>query len=170
MERVIIIGNCGAGKSTLAAKLAKKLGLPLVHLDRLRFIGNWVERPREEFDEMLMRELEKQRWIIDGNYNRTIPLRMRYCDTVVFLDFPRFLCLWRVIKRVTRYHGKTRPDMGDNCPERFDLEFMKYVWQFRKKHRKRYLEMLSKAKDKNVVILRNPRQAEDFLKKFETEN
>lgn len=163
MERIIIIGSCGAGKSTLAISLAKKLELPLVHLDRIRFVGSWQERPREEFDEILLSELEKPRWIIDGNYNRTIPLRMRYCDTVVFLDFPRLVCLWGVVTRVIKYHGKTRPDMGDNCPERFDFEFLKFVWNFRSKHRKRYLEMLAAAKDKEIIILRSRRQAKRFL-------
>lgn len=163
MERIIIIGSCGAGKSTLAIKLAKKLGLPLVHLDKIRFVGNWQERSKEEFDKLLVSELEKPRWIIDGNYNRTIPLRMQYCDTVVFLDFPRLVCLWGVVTRVIKYHGKTRPDMGDNCPERFDLEFLKFVWQFKTKHRKRYLEMLANAKDKKVVILKNRRQVKRFL-------
>ena len=164
MQRIIIIGSCGAGKSTLAMKLAQKLNLPLVHLDKLRFIGNWQERPREEFDKLLLAELEKPRWIIDGNYNRTIPLRMQHCDTVIFLDFPRLVCMWGVMKRVIKYHGKTRPDMGGECRERFDPEFMKYVWDFRKKHRKRYLEMLANATDKKVIILKNRRQAKKLLK------
>lgn len=164
MERIIIIGSCGAGKSTLAVSLAQKTNLPLVHLDKIRFIGNWQERSKEDFDEILLSELKKPRWIIDGNYNRTIPLRMQYCDTVIFLDFPRLVCIWGVIKRVIKYHGKTRPDMGGNCPERFDLDFMKFVWQFRPKHRKRYLEMLSGVSDKNVIILKNRRQVKKLLK------
>lgn len=164
MQRIIIIGSCGAGKSTLAIKLAQNLNLPLVHLDKLRFIGNWQERPREEFDKLLLAELEKPCWIIDGNYNRTIPLRMLHCDTVIFLDFPRLVCMWGVMKRVIKYHGETRPDMGGECRERFDPEFMKYVWGFRKKHRKRYLEMLANAADKKVIILKNRRQVKKFLK------
>lgn len=164
MERIIIIGSCGAGKSTLAVSLAQKTNLPLVHLDKIKFIGNWQERSKEDFDEILLSELKKPRWIIDGNYNRTIPLRMQYCDTVIFLDFPRLVCIWGVIKRVIKYHGKTRPDMGGNCPERFDLDFMKFVWQFRNKHRKRYLEMLSGVSDKNIIILKNRRQVKKLLK------
>ena len=164
MERIIIIGSCGAGKSTLAVSLAQKTNLPLVHLDKIKFIGNWQERSKEDFDEILLSELKKPRWIIDGNYNRTIPLRMQYCDTVIFLDFPRLVCIWGVIKRVIKYHGKTRPDMGGNCPERFDLDFMKFVWQFRYKHRKRYLEMLSGVSDKNIIILKNRRQVKKLLK------
>lgn len=163
MERIIIIGSCGAGKSTLAVKLAKKLDLPLVHLDKIKFIGDWQERSKDEFNSILLSELEKPRWIIDGNYNRTIPLRMQYCDTVIFLDFPRLVCMWGVITRVIKYHGKTRPDMGGNCRERFDPEFMKFVWQFQTKHRRRYLEMLANAGDKKVIILRNRRQVKKFL-------
>ncbi|MBQ8624411.1 MAG: topology modulation protein [Oscillospiraceae bacterium] len=163
MQRIIIIGCCGSGKSTLAVKLAQKLCLPLVHLDRLKFFGNWQERSKDEFNKLLLAELEKPRWIIDGNYNRTIPLRMEYCDTVIFLDFKRTACLWGVITRIIKYHGKTRPDMGGNCPERLDFEFLRFVWDFKTKHRKRYLEMLENAIDKKVIILRNRRQVKKFL-------
>ncbi len=167
MERIIIIGSCGAGKTTLSLELSKKLGLPLVHLDKLHHIGFWQERPKEEFDELLVSELEKPKWIIDGNYNRTIPLRMKYCDTVIFLDFSRLVCLWGVIKRLIKYHGKTRPDMGGECRERFDPEFIKYVWNFNKLHRKNYLEMLDEAKDKKVIIFKNRREVKRFLNQKE---
>ena len=79
---------------------------------------------REEFDARLSEELEKPQWIIDGNYNRTMPQRLEKCDTVIYLDFNRFVCLWGAVKRVIRGYGKTRPDMGGNCPERFDWEFI----------------------------------------------
>lgn len=120
MERILIIGCGGAGKSTLARQLGEKLGIPVVHLDRIWWTGNWENVTREEFDARLAEELEKPRWIIDGNYKRTFPVRLQKCDTVLYLDFNRFVCLWGMFKRVVSGYGKTRPDMGGNCPERFD--------------------------------------------------
>ena len=93
MEKVLIIGSPGAGKSMLAFELSVKTGLPLVHLDKLWWQAGWIESDREDFDARLAEELEKPRWIIDGNYSRTLPMRLSGCDTVIFLDFPRLTCL-----------------------------------------------------------------------------
>lgn len=78
MERILIIGGNGCGKTTLAQKLARKLELPLIHLDVLYWRDNWKNAPKDEFDELLMEELSKPKWIIDGNMNRSIPLRLKY--------------------------------------------------------------------------------------------
>lgn len=88
MERIIILGCGGSGKSTLAREWGKKTGLPVVHLDKIWWRDNWQHISREEFDRLVLEELSKPRWIIDGNYNRTIPQRLTRCDTVVYLDFP----------------------------------------------------------------------------------
>ena len=88
MRRVLIIGNAGSGKSTFAKKLAKTTGLSLVHLDKIYWRGNWEHLTREEFDKALQAELEKEEWIIDGNFSRTLPRRLEYCDTVIWLDLP----------------------------------------------------------------------------------
>lgn len=128
MKKILIVGRPGSGKTTLAVKLANKLNLPLVHLDKIFWKPGWVEVDRTEFDTRLLAELEKDSWIIDGNYGRTIPLRLKYADTVICFEYPKILCIWRVLKRVTKNFGKSRPDMGENCPEKFDLEFLKFVW------------------------------------------
>lgn len=169
MERIIVIGNCGSGKSTLSKQLSEITGLPLIHLDVIsRGQGYWESLPREEFDKILLNELQKPQWIIDGNFNRTIPMRLLYCDTVIFFDFPRIICLHGVLKRLKKYHGTTRPDMGGNCPERFDLHFLKFVWNFNKKHRKRYYEMLEKSKA-DVIILKSRKDVSEFLEKLQKE-
>lgn len=163
MERILIIGCSGAGKTTLALQLSEKLGLPLVHLDALYWRDNWQGISNEEFDRLLIEELIKQKWIIDGNYGRTIPLRLEYCDTVIYLDYSRLTCIFGVFKRVARWYGKTRPDMGENCPEHVDFEFLKFIWTFNKKYRERYLKMLDEADNKKVIILKNRKQAEKFI-------
>ena len=163
MKRIMIIGCSGSGKTTLSKKLSERLSLPLVHLDKLYWTGHWETVDREEFNAMLLKELEKDRWIIDGNYNRSIPLRLKYCDTVIYLDFSRWTCLLGVISRVIKSYGKTRPDMGGDCPEKFDLNFIKFVWNFNKINRERYLELLRSAKDKRVIILSNRGECDSFL-------
>ena len=163
MERILIIGCGGAGKSTLARKLGEKLGLPVVHLDRLFWHPGWVESSKEEIDARIIEELEKPRWIIDGNYSRTLAMRMEKCDTVIYLDFSRTACLWGVVKRVVTNYGKVRPDMGEGCPERFDLNFVKWIWGFNKKNRQKYYRMLNEAEGVETVVLKNRRMVRRFL-------
>lgn len=118
MEKVLIIGSPGVGKSTLAFELSVKTELPLVHLDKLWWQAGWIESDREDFDARLAAEPEKPRWIIDGNYSRTLPMRLAKCDTVIFLDFPRLTCLFGAMRRVLRYRGKRAPIWRRVAPRR----------------------------------------------------
>ena len=165
MKKVIVIGGNGSGKSTFSKQLATITNLPLVHLDRLLWYGNWQTREREEFDALLQQELTKDAWIIDGNYNRTIPLRLSYCDTVFYFDFSTLRCLWGVTWRVLTNLGCVRDDMGGNCRERFSLSFYKSILGFNKAHRKRYYALLEETEKngKTVVIFRNRRQVKKYL-------
>jgi adenylate kinase family enzyme len=166
MNRVIIIGGNGSGKSTFAKRLHSTTGLPLVHLDRLLWYGEWQTRERAEFDALLETELEKASWIIDGNYNRTISKRLSYCDTVFYFDFSTLRCLFGVTWRVLTNLGRVRDDMGGNCRERFDLSFYKAILHFNKTHRKRYYALLDEAAQsgKTVVIFHNRRQVKKYFK------
>ena len=164
MERVMIIGCGGAGKSTLARQLGEKLNLPVVHLDRLYWKPGWVQESREEFDRKLAQELGKATWILDGNFNRTMPQRMAKCDTVIYLDFPRLTCLLGVMKRILTTYGKVRPDMGDGCPERFDLEFLQWVWNYNKNNREKIYQLLDEATHAQEIILKTRYAVKQFLK------
>ena len=164
MERILIIGCGGAGKSTLARQLGEKLNLPVVHLDRLYWKPGWVQESREEFDRKLAQELDKGSWILDGNFNRTMPQRMAKCDTVIYLDFPRLTCLLGVMKRILTTYGKVRPDMGDGCPERFDLEFLQWVWNYNKNNREKIYQLLDEATHAQKIILKNRYAVKQFLK------
>src|SRR4051794_10978137 len=97
MERILVIGSGGAGKSTLARRMGQVLDLPVVHLDVLFWKPGWIETPRPEFERKFGAIIEGPRWVMDGNYSGTLELRIRAADSVVFLDFPPLLCLWRVI-------------------------------------------------------------------------
>ena len=163
MERIVIIGCGGAGKSTLARQLGEMTGLPVVHLDKLFWHSGWVESTKEEIDEKILRELQKERWIIDGNYMRTMPMRMARCDTVIFLDFSRIACLMGVAKRIITTYGTVRPDMAEGCPERFDLEFLKWVWNFNKSKRENIYRMLNESEGVETIVLKNRRAVKWFL-------
>lgn len=169
MKRVIIIGCGGAGKSTLARKMGELTGIPVIHLDQLFWKPGWVERTREEFDPMIQRELEKEAWIMDGNFSRTLPQRIQRCDMVIYLDFSRMSCLLGVLKRVLTTYGKVRPDMGEGCPERMDFDFMKWVWNYNQNKRESNYRLLNEATHAETVVLKNRRSVRRFLKSLENE-
>ena len=160
----MVIGGNGAGKSYFTAKLSEKTGLPAVHLDRLFWRENWQNISRDEFDALLSAELEKERWIIDGNFQRTLPLRIERADTVFWFDFSTARCFFGVIGRVIRYHGKVRPDMGGNNKERFDPVFLfRDVLGFRRRNRKKTIALLKSRPDVSAVVFRTRRQADRYL-------
>ena len=143
MERILVIGSPGAGKSTLSHTLAECTGLPLYHLDRMFWLAGWIERDRDEGRAELTGILAHDRWIIDGNYGSTMPLRVARADTVVWLDYPTSLCLGRALRRWWIYRGRSRPDMTEGCPERLDGEFLLYILNFRRAWRQRNASALA---------------------------
>lgn len=164
MRRVLVIGCGGSGKSTFSRILSEKINLPVVHLDKLFWKEGWINISKDEFDNLLKEELKKEKWIIDGNYDRTLKERLKRCDTVIYLDYPRRTCLLGVVKRVISSYGKTRPDMAGGCPERFDLEFMKWIWNFNKEHRDKFYKMLKEEKNKDIYIFKNRKEGNEFIK------
>lgn len=162
-RKILLIGCGGSGKSTFARRLGAATGLPVVHLDHLFWKPGWQESSREEFDAALGEWLRRDRWIIDGNYDRTLSLRLQYCDAVIWLDFPRRTCLCGVLRRVFTNWGKTRADMGEGCPERFDLDFLKWVWRFNRTHGEKYRALLAES-DAAVLILHRRRELDALLR------
>lgn len=164
MERVLIIGCGGAGKSTLARQLGEKTGLPVIHLDQIFWSpGSWQHMERPAFDRAVRMEMQRPKWILDGNYDRTVQERLELCDTVIYLDYPRLVCLLSWLKRVMTYRGKSRPDMGPDCAEWLDPNFVKWIWNFNREHRKAYYAMLKDHPQKQIHIFKNRRQLRRFL-------
>jgi adenylate kinase family enzyme len=160
----MVIGSSGAGKSTFSRQLSKITGLPLIHLDRLHFSPNWVTMPKDDWKEKVAEIVEGDAWIIDGNYSGTMEIRLEKCDTVIFLDLPRFVCVYRVLKRVATYRKGKRPDMADGCDEKFDWEFIKWVWNYPNRSKPKVEGLLSRYQNtKTIVRLKSKSNIEKFL-------
>ncbi|PSR20183.1 MAG: AAA family ATPase [Sulfobacillus acidophilus] len=169
--RIAIIGSPGSGKSTLARQLGAITGCEVVHLDRVFWKPGWVETSRTQFVLAQQRLVEKDAWIIDGNYGSTIEIRMRAADTIIWLDVPRRICLWRALVRTIRNRGQVRTDMAPGCPERIDLQFMQYIWRFPERERPRLVQLLACAQPqgKNVVRLTTSNEIYAYLGSFQHE-
>lgn len=161
MKRILVIGNAGSGKTTFAQALAQKLNLPLIHLDQLFWLTDWEQREQAEFDQLLLNELKKEAWVMDGNYARTLPFRIEYADTVIFLDFNRWICTWRVIKRWIY----PQEDQALGCPQKLDLPFLKYVfWDYPEKNRRKSLGMQKESKTSvNWIVFRQPEELRTWI-------
>ena len=166
MKKVIIIGCPGSGKTTLAKALSEKTRLPLIHLDQIQWTGDWKCIRGEDFDRILLEKMQMPAWIIDGNYNRTIPMRLKECDTVIYLNYPTPVSFMGALKRVISNYGKVRDDMGGNCRERFDPTFFWFILTFNLKNRRRYCKLLNDTCGKDIIILRSRKEADEFLQKI----
>jgi adenylate kinase family enzyme len=143
--------------------------IPLIPLDRYFWKPNWVEPTTEEWRSIVSKLVIDDRWIMDGNYGGTWDLRLPEVDTLIYLDFPTRICLYRVLKRTWVNYGQVREDMNEGCPERFDWDFLHYVLTFRLRRRKKNLSIMEEQRKegKQVFILKNPKEVEQFLSQLE---
>ena len=159
MEKIIIIGPGGAGKSEMSRRLKDILNLPLYHLDNIFWKEDRTHITREEFDIKLNELLSKDRWIIDGDYSRTYETRIQKADTIIFLDYPLDVCLKGVESRI----GKPREDIPWK-EDIFDPEFKQWIIDWFKDTRPAVLSLLEKYKNtKNIVILHSREEGERFV-------
>ena len=158
MKRVMVIGCPGSGKSTFSRTLHNKTGIPLYHLDMMYWNADKTTVEKSVFLERLSDVLEKDEWIIDGNYSSTMELRMAACDTVIFLDYPLDVCLDGIRER----RGKPRSDMPWIETEE-DSEFIEFIKNYNEQQKPKVLELLKKYSDKNIIILESREQADAFL-------
>ena len=163
MQRVLVIGNCGSGKSTASVELARRLNLPLIHLDREFWRPGWQQPTDEQWEQQVAAIVAADRWLVDGNYTGSLPMRIARADMVVWLDFPRLFCMWQVLRRVRIHLGRERADCGEGCPERFDLPFLKWVWDYPKRSRRRTLEILAANPQVEQHVFRTRRELYEWI-------
>jgi adenylate kinase family enzyme len=156
MQRILVIGSPGAGKSTLASRIAGRLDLPLIHLDREYFGPGWTVPSKPDWRERVKALAARPEWVMDGNYASTFDLRVPRATAIVWLDLPRWRCLAGVLWRVARNYGRRRPDLGAAGPERFDLSFMRWIWSYPQAMRPKTARMLERLRpDQRVYVLRS---------------
>ncbi len=161
MQRILIVGPCGAGKSTLAFQLSERMALPVFHMDKLNWRPGWVESSSEDLRARIAEVTAGERWIIDGTYGGTLDARLPRADSVLYLDYPISLCVRRMLTRVWQWRGRTRPDMTEGCPERFDAAFLWYVMRWNAGPKQR-LEARLRGSEAKIIRLPSPAALDEW--------
>lgn len=165
--KIMIIGYSGSGKSTLAKHLGQVYHCPVLHLDSIHFTSNWQERDNKAMAQDLTSFLENHNWVIDGNYRQCLlQERLSQADQIIFLSFNRWHCLYRALKRYLTYKGQTRPDMAENCKERVNWDFIKWILKDGRNKEKiaSYKNIMNQYPEKSI-LLKNQKEIDRFLKK-----
>lgn len=166
-EKIVIVGSCGSGKTTLSDLLSEISGIEVIHLDRIYWQADWISISEDAFRNEQIKLLRKARWIVDGNYASSFELRLTKADTVIFLDYNRYICIWRVLKRWMKFRGRLRPDVADGCYEKMEWDFLKYIWRFPKDTRPLMLDILDKYENLNKFVLKNTQETNRMIETLE---
>ena len=162
MKKIIVIGCPGSGKSTFATELHRITGIPLFHLDLMYWNADRTTVDRAVFLDRLAEVMAQDEWIIDGNYNSTMEMRMQACDTVVFLDYPVEVCVSGILER----RGRERPDLPWIEPDEIDGEFLAFVKDYNEQSRPKVLELMSTYSNKRIFTFANRNEADEFLEQL----
>lgn len=166
MQRIMVVGTSGVGKTTLSGKLERITGLPVYHLDMLAWRAGWVRRPAVEFEAELDEILAGDKWIVDGNYIKSLPERVGRADTLILIDLPLWQCLVRVFRRWWKNRGKGRYDLPEGCVEPLPWTFLKWVLSAPPRHQQLWHEVAARHPHLTFVHLRNAGQVSDFVREI----
>ncbi|MHC2251203.1 adenylate kinase family enzyme [Bradyrhizobium embrapense] len=172
MQRVLVMGSSGSGKSTFARRLSAMTGILTVSIDALFWKPGWVESDKDEFERRMSEVARAPRWIMDGNYTRhgAGELRRELADTIIWFDLPRSTCMLGIFRRIAGSYGQVRPEMAEGCPEKIDLELFRYVWTYRQQQRPKLIEYFSGLRaDQSLVCFTARAQADDYLQRLARE-
>lgn len=164
-NRISIVGGSGSGKSTLCNILSKELGLPAIHLDAINYEPNWVEIDKTERDNIIFSKTQDDKWVIDGNYNKTLKERFDKADLIIWLDYSTLKQLHGILKRYFTTRNSERPEIP-GCKERLEPEFIKYVLTYNKKKRPVILDYLKDVPKEKVLIFKHQKDLNAWLKDF----
>ena len=161
--KIIVIGCPGSGKSTFSKKISKILNLPIYHLDMLYHNSDGTHISKEELEEKLKTIFkENNNWIIDGNYQRTLEMRMKECDTIILLDYPIEICLAGAEARI----GTQREDLPF-IEEKLDENFKQSILDFSREKLPQIHELIKKyKKTKNIIIFKSREEADRYIQSF----
>ena len=170
MQRVVVVGCGGAGKSTFTREFHKITKLPLVHLDAEYWHPNWTEPDKILWVKKVRELIGRDKWVMDGNFYNSMDVRFERADTIIFLDLGTFVCIKNVFKRIIMswFDSGYRADLPKGCKECFDLKFLLYVISFNIKKRKKIIAKLNNLKNKNIVDIKNHSEAKEYLKKLKS--
>ncbi|MGL5164270.1 MAG: DNA topology modulation protein [Afipia sp.] len=166
MQRVLVLGAPGSGKSTFARRLSALTKLPLISLDAIYWQPGWEPSDLVVFESRMKDAAMGDRWIMDGNYfsQGAGKLRRDRADTVVWFDLPRHVCMMGILIRVAKSYGRVRPEMAAGCPEQFDLEFFRYVWTYREKQQPALIAYLDDCRaDQKLVRFTERVEADSYI-------
>ncbi len=164
-NRISIVGGSGSGKSTLCNILSKELDLPAIHLDAINYEPNWVEIDKTERDNIILSKAQDDKWVIDGNYNKTLKERFDKADLIIWLDYSTLKQLHGILKRYFTTRNSERPEIP-GCKERLESEFIKYVLTYNKKKRPVILDYLKDVPKEKVLIFKHQKDLNAWLKDF----
>lgn len=166
LNRVMIFGLPGSGKSTFATKLAQHLNLPIFHLDKHFYIENWIERDYQEFLDIQQHFVDQPKWVIDGNAMQSLEMRFQKADTAIYFHFPVFVCLWRILKRVFQKAWHI-PDLAEGCTKSVRFKLIKYMFQYHKRYSPKMDALRQKYPQVRFYIFKSDREAAAFLNSVE---
>jgi len=162
--------SSGVGKSTFARRLGDILKIDVYHLDTMYWKTGWIEASLDEFRSVQEKIVENGQWIIEGNYTNTYDVRVERADTIIYLELPLYVCLYRVFKRFFQHIGKTRPDMTIGCNEKLDWQFIKFIlttYKNRKTVMRERLEYFANTDPRNkIYILKSKSEIQEYLQKL----
>ncbi len=166
-DKISIIGGSGSGKSTLANILSESMKIPVIHLDAINYKSNWIQVDKVERDKIISEKSNEDKWIIDGNYNKTLKERLIKSDLIIWLDYSSYTQIKGVVKRIAQNYNKERSEIP-GCKERINLKFIKYVATYNKVKRPEMLEILKDIPEDKLLIFKKQKDLNNWLKKYVT--
>jgi adenylate kinase family enzyme len=168
MKKIVLVGSGGSGKSTLARQLGEILSIDVYHLDAIFWKPGWIATPKDEQKAVQEELVNRDSWIIDGNYGGTMTIRLEAADTIIFVDLSKWICIFRVLKRRFQYRNIKRTDMAEGCEERINFKFLRWVWDYPTKQKPKIVDNLRRlSKEKKVIVLRSRSDVREFLASVE---